>query len=118
MRKVLLIAVVTMLPGMALAEGEGHKCVSPPFTHDPSPPVQLTSEQSAFLKGLWAGNKYTPPGLPYGADAAWIVGPNGGAVAFFVDGDMRCDALILDQTAVDMTMDIARGVELHAGESN
>lgn len=117
MRRLLVAAIVAMVPGMALArQGNGHTCFSPPFADD-STPIQLTDEQSAFLKGLWSGNPETPPSLPYGAGAAWVIAPDGGAVSFFIDGPMRCDVMILEKRIVGMTMDIGRGVAPH-GESN
>jgi hypothetical protein len=53
--------------------------------------IELTSEQWQFLRGIYAMNPLTPPGLPYGDKAALVKidGISGGMV-FFIDGDKAC----------------------------
>ncbi len=53
--------------------------------------IELTPEQWEFLRGIYAMNPLTPPGLPYGDKAALaeVDGSSGGLV-FFIDGDKAC----------------------------
>src|SRR5580700_2738333 len=53
--------------------------------------IQLTPDQWQFLRGIYAMNPLTPPGLPYGDKAALatIKGHPGGVV-FFIDGNKAC----------------------------
>jgi hypothetical protein len=82
-----LAAVLTALPQMVLAEDDAAgRCV------DVSVPkqviesrngkwIELTPEQWEFLRGIYAMNPLTPPGLPYGDKAvlAKVEGSAGGA---------------------------------------
>ena len=53
--------------------------------------IELTPEQWEFLRGIYAMNPLTPPGLPYGDKAALAkVDGNSGGLIFFIDGDRAC----------------------------
>ena len=74
--------------------------------------IELTLDQWQFLRGIYAMNLETPPGLPYGDEAvlAHVDGEPDGLV-FFVDGDKSCTPThaprgllsLLDQFAVGDT---------------
>jgi hypothetical protein len=71
--------------------------------------IELTPEQWQFLRGVYAMNLETPPGLPFGDEAvlAHVDGEPDGLV-FFVDGDKACAPMraphgllsLMDQFAV------------------
>ena len=52
--------------------------------------IELTSEQWQFLRGIYAMNPLTPPGLPYGDKAALVkIDGNSGGMVFFIDGETK-----------------------------
>ncbi|MBV8797616.1 MAG: hypothetical protein JO136_21975, partial [Hyphomicrobiales bacterium] len=74
-RSLALAAALAIAPQLALAAEASGVCV------DVSVPkkaieahngkwIQLTSDQWQFLRGIYAMNPLTPPGLPYGDKAA------------------------------------------------
>ena len=53
--------------------------------------IELTSDQWQFLRGIYAMNPLTPPGLPYGDKAALVkIDGSSGGMVFFIDGDKAC----------------------------
>jgi hypothetical protein len=74
--------------------------------------IELTSDQWQFLRGIYAMNLETPPGLPCGDEAvrAHVDGEPDGLL-FFVDGDKACTPMnappallsLMDQVAVGDT---------------
>ena len=53
--------------------------------------IELTPEQWQFLRGVYAVNPETPPGLPYGDKAVLAQVDNyAGGLVFFVDGKKAC----------------------------
>jgi hypothetical protein len=70
--------------------------------------IELTSEQWQFLRGIYAMNPLTPPGLPYGDKAvlAQVDGDNGGLI-FFIDGDRACTPMPAPSALIDMIRDVA-----------
>jgi hypothetical protein len=78
--------------------------------------IQLTSEQWEFLRGIYAMNPLTPPGLPYGDKAALAkVDGNSGGLVFFIDGDKACTPMPVPQTLLSMMDDIATAKISHEG---
>ena len=90
-RSLALAGALTVLPQVVLAAAAG-QCV------DVSVPkqaiearngkwIELTPEQWEFLRGIYAMNPLTPPGLPYGDKAALAkVDGNSGGLVFFIEG--------------------------------
>jgi hypothetical protein len=78
--------------------------------------IELTSDQWQFLRGIYAMNPETPPGLPYGDHAilAQLAGDKGGMV-FFVDGDKACTPMSAPAELLDMMRDVATGRINHQG---
>jgi hypothetical protein len=117
-----LAAVLTALPQMALAaDNAAGRCV------DASVPrqviesrngkwIELTPEQWEFLRGIYAMNPLTPPGLPYGDKAvlAKVEGSAGGLV-FFIDGDKACTPMPVPDTLLSMMDDVATAKITHEG---
>ena len=84
---------------------------------DAPPWVTLTSEQRAFLMGVWAMNPETPAGLPYG-DKAVVVAERhgGGALIFFIDGELACDGFAIPDELVEMLRHVGAGDVYHEGQ--
>jgi hypothetical protein len=115
-----LAAALAMAPQLALAT-EGAVCV------DISVPkkaieahngkwIQLTADQWEFLRGIYAMNPLTPPGLPYGDKAALakVDGDSGGLV-FFIDGDKACTPMPVPDKLLAMMDDVATAKINHEG---
>jgi hypothetical protein len=78
--------------------------------------IELTADQWQFLRGIYAMNPETPPGLPYGDKAALarIDGDSGGLV-FFIDGDLACTPMPIPDTLLSMIDDVATAKINHEG---
>ncbi len=120
LRFLVLIAALAILPQFALAS-ETSDCV------DISVPkkaveahngkwIELTPEQWEFLRGIYAMNPLTPPGLPYGDKAALakVDGDSGGLV-FFIDGDKACTPMPVPDKLLSMMDDVATAKINHEG---
>jgi hypothetical protein len=117
---VTLAAVLATLPQLAFAV-ETSNCV------DVSVPrkaiearngkwIQLTTEQWEFLRGIYAMNPLTPPGLPYGDKAALAkVDGNDGGLIFFIDGDKACTPMPVPDKLLAMMDDVATAKINHEG---
>jgi hypothetical protein len=78
--------------------------------------IQLTPEQWEFLRGIYAMNPLTPPGLPYGDKAALAkVDGNEGGLIFFIDGDKACTPMPVPKTLLSMMDDVATAKINHEG---
>ncbi len=119
-RSLALAGALIVLPQLAFA-AEAGKCV------DVSIPkkaieahkgkwIELTAEQWEFLRGIYAMNPETPPGLPYGDKAALaqVDGDNGGLI-FFIDGDRACTPMPVPKQLLAMMDDVATSKINHEG---
>jgi hypothetical protein len=72
--------------------------------------TKLTHEQWQFLRGIYAMNPLTPPGLPYGDEAvlAMIEGADGGLV-LFIDGDKACTPMRAPNVLLKMMDEVLSG---------
>ena len=78
--------------------------------------IQLTPEQWEFLRGIYAMNALTPPGLPYGDKAALAkVEGNDGGLIFFIDGDKACTPMPVPDKLLAMMDDVATAKINHEG---
>lgn len=70
--------------------------------------IELTNDQWQFLRGVYAMNPATPPGLPFGDKAilAQIDGNPGGLI-FFIDGNLACTPMLAPEALLSMMRDIA-----------
>jgi hypothetical protein len=119
-RSLALAALLAIAPQLAFAAEPG-QCV------DVSVPkhaiearngkwIQLTPEQWEFLRGIYAMNPLTPPGLPYGDKAALAkVDGNDGGLIFFIDGDKACTPMPVPKTLLSMMDDVATAKINHEG---
>jgi hypothetical protein len=115
-----IAAALATLPPLAFA-AESDRCV------DVSVPkkaieahngkwIQLTSDQWEFLRGIYAMNPETPPGLPYGDKAALArVDGNSGGLIFFIDGDKACTPMPVPDKLLSMIDDVATAKINHEG---
>src|ERR1700727_2697181 len=115
-----LAAALATLPQLAFAAETG-QCV------DVSVPkhaiearngkwIQLTAEQGEFLRGIYAMNPLTPPGLPYGDKAALAKGDgNSGRLVFFIHRDQERTPMPVPQTLLGMMDDVATAKITHEG---
>jgi hypothetical protein len=79
--------------------------------------IELTSDQWQFLRGIYAMNPQTPPGLPYGDHAVLAqVGGEAGGLIFFIDGDKACTPMPVPKELIDMLRDIGAGTITHDGD--
>ncbi len=78
--------------------------------------IELTPEQWEFLRGIYAMNPSTPPGLPYGDKAALarVDGSEGGLV-FFLDGDRACTPMEAPKALLTLLDDVATAKISHEG---
>ena len=111
---------LAVLPQLALAD-EAVRCV------DASVPrkvveaqkgkwIELTPEQWQFLRGIYAMNPLTPPGLPYGDKAALAkVDGKAEGLVFFIDGDRACTPMAAPKALIAMLDDVATARISHEG---
>ncbi len=78
-----------------------------------------TLAQWQFLRGIYAMNPLTPPGLPYGDTVGWWVreGEDKGAVAYFLDGIMACTPMAMPEELLKMLTQIENGEIPHPGKA-
>jgi hypothetical protein len=119
-RTLALAAALAALPQFALAAASS-QCV------DISVPkkaieahkgrwIELTPDQWQFLRGIYAMNPLTPPGLPYGDKAALAkVDGDAGGLIFFIDGDKACTPMPVPDTLLSMMDDVATAKINHEG---
>lgn len=78
--------------------------------------TDLTQDQLEFIRGIYAMNPLTPPGLPFGDKAALMqeVGDEGGVI-FFLDGASYCTPMPVPAKLIKMLADVAAGKISHEG---
>jgi hypothetical protein len=117
-----LASALTVLPQIARADdGVPGRCV------DISVPkqliearngkwIELTADQWEFLRGIYAMNPLTPPGLPYGDKAALAkLDGSAGGLVFFIDGDKACTPMTVPDALLTMMDDVATAKISHEG---
>ncbi|MGD1015125.1 MAG: hypothetical protein ABR863_01610 [Roseiarcus sp.] len=117
-----LIGGLAVLPQMALADGDSASpCVDIAVPKQAIQAhngkwIELTGDQWQFLRGIYAMNPATPPGLPYGDKAALakVEGDSGGLV-FFIDGDRACTPMPVPDALLGMMNDVATANIKHVG---
>ncbi len=119
-RTLALAGALTVLPQLVFA-AEAARCV------DVSVPkkvieaqkgkwIELTPDQWQFLRGIYAMNPLTPPGLPYGDKAALAtVEGNTGGMVFFIDGDRACTPMPVPKELLVMMDEVATAKITHEG---
>jgi hypothetical protein len=80
--------------------------------------IELTSDQWQFLRGIYAMNPLTPPGLPYGDKAALVkIDGRSGGMVFFIDGDMARTPMTVPDQLLAMMDDVATAKINHEGSA-
>jgi hypothetical protein len=80
--------------------------------------IELTSDQWQFLRGIYAMNPLTPPGLPYGDKAALLrFDGRSGGVVFFIDGDKACTPMAVPDELLAMMDEVATDKISHEGNA-
>jgi hypothetical protein len=78
--------------------------------------IELTAEQWQFLRGIYATNPQTPPGLPYGDKAVLAqVDNSSGGLVFFIDGDKACTPMRAPPQLLALMQEVATGNINHEG---
>jgi hypothetical protein len=119
-RSFALAGALAVLPQLVLA-AEAGKCVDVSIPKQAIEAhkgkwIELTADQWQFLRGIYAMNPETPPGLPYGDKAALaqVDGDNGGLI-FFIDGDRACTPMPVPKQLLVMMDDVATSKINHEG---
>ena len=123
--RVLALAVgLAVLPQMAhAAEEDAARCVDASVPKHAAEAhhgkwIELTSDQWQFLRGVYAMNPLTPPGLPYGDKAALIkIDGRSGGLVFFIDGDKACTPMAVPDQLLSMMDDVATAKISHEGSA-
>jgi hypothetical protein len=80
--------------------------------------IELTSDQWQFLRGIYAMNPLTPPGLPYGNKAALVkIDGSSGGMVFFIDGDKACTPMEVPDQLLAMIDAVATAKISHEGSA-
>lgn len=119
-RSLALAGALAFLPRLVFA-GEVARCV------DLSVPkkaieaqngrwIELTTDQWQFLRGVYAMNPLTPPGLPFGDKAALArLGDSKEGLVFFIDGDRACTPMAAPEALLALMDDVATAKITHEG---
>lgn len=78
--------------------------------------IELSAEQWQFLRGVYAMNPETPPGLPYGDHAVLArFDDMGSGIVFFVDGDRACTPMSAPPELLSLMKDVESHTIKHEG---
>jgi hypothetical protein len=78
--------------------------------------ADLDAKQWQFLRGIYAMNPQTPPGLPYGDHAALArFDDRSDGIVFFIDGDKACTPMVAPPELLSMMADVAADAVKHEG---
>jgi hypothetical protein len=131
MKEVLMLSncALALALGLAIAPQTAHAAEDAARCVDVSVPkqaaealhgkwIELTSNQWQFLRGVYAMNPLTPPGLPYGDKAALIkIDGRSGGMVFFIDGDEACTPMTVPDELLSMMDDVATAKISHEGSA-
>src|SRR5260370_15164941 len=117
-----LVGALLALPQVSLAADEPNSScvdVSAPrgvITARHGKWTELTPAQWEFLRGVYAVNPNTPPGLPYGDKAVLAqVEGNPGGLVFFIDGDKACTPMPIPPELLTLMGEVATATVNHEG---
>jgi hypothetical protein len=76
--------------------------------------TDLDVNQWQFLRGVYAMNPQTPPGLPYGDHAVLArFDDRSDGIVFFIDGNRACTPMVAPSELLSMLADIAANTVTH-----
>ena len=78
--------------------------------------IELVPAQWEFLRGIYAVNPRTPPGLPVGNKAVLVRFTSEAGVILFIDGARACTPMDAPKLLLDMLESIAKDVIPHEGD--
>jgi hypothetical protein len=117
-----ILATLTVAPHVAFAQdGAVSYCVDVSIPRQAIEArhgrwIELTSEQWQFLRGIYAVNPETPPGLPYGDKAVLAQVDNGSdGLVFFIDGDKACTPMRAPPQLLALMQEVATDSINHEG---
>ena len=123
-KRALVLAVgLTVLPQVTHAAEGAARCVDVSVPKHPAEArhgkwIVLTSDQWQFLRGIYAMNPQTPPGLPFGDKAALVeIDGRPGGLVFFIDGDKACTPMAVPNELLAMMDDVATAKISHEGSA-
>jgi hypothetical protein len=116
-----VVGALSLLPRIAFCAEYVDRCVDvstvrAAITAHHGRVIELTSGQWQFLRGIYAMNPETPPGLPYGDRAVLAQiddDPNG--LVFFIDGDKACSPMHAPPALLSLMDQVAIGSINHKG---
>ncbi len=112
----LVVGAPARPPQFAVGAEFANRCVDLATVRPNSEPIELTSEQWQFLRGVYAMNLEAPPGLPYGDKAVFTPGgDNSDGLLFFVDGDKACTPMNAPPALLSLMDQVAMGDINHRG---
>lgn len=77
----------------------------------------LSHDELEFLRGIYAMNPLTPPGMPFGDRAMIVTTPgNDGAIIEFIDGDLACTPMPVPKSLLDLLASVAADRINHQGD--
>ena len=78
--------------------------------------IDLSQDQWEFLRGVYAMNPLTPPGLPFGDKAALAkVDGNSDGLIFFIDGNRACTPMEAPEALLGLIDEISAAKIKHEG---
>jgi hypothetical protein len=122
-RDLALAVGLMVLPQMADAAEDAARCLDASVPKHAAEArhgkwIELTSEQWQFLRGIYAMNPLTPPGLPYGDKAALVkIDGSSGGMVFFIDVDKACTPMEVPDQFLGMMDDVATAKINHEGSA-
>jgi hypothetical protein len=123
-KRALALAVsLAVLPQMVHAAEDAARCVDASVPKHAAEAhhakwIELTSDQWQFLRGVYAMNPLTPPGLPYGDKAALLeIDGGSGGLVFFIDGDKACTPMAVPAQLLSIMDDVATAKISHEGSA-
>jgi len=116
------LAALTIAPQPALSADDMVRwCVDVAVPHDEIVArdgkwIELTPDQWQFLRGVYAMNPQTPPGLPYGDKAVLArTKDNAAGLVFFIDGDKACTPMLVPPELLTLMQEVGSGSINHQG---
>ena len=117
-----VLAAVISAPHVAFAaDSAAHYCVNSSIPRQAIEArngrwIELTSEQWQFLRGIYAMNPETPPGLPYGDKAVLAqLDSSSSGLVFFIDGEKACTPMRAPPKLMALMQEVATGSINHEG---
>jgi hypothetical protein len=78
--------------------------------------IELSAEQWQFVRGVYAMNPETPPGLPYGDHAVLARFDDiGSGIVFFIDNDRACTPMSVPPELLALMKDVESHTIKHEG---